>query len=348
MPSVTSKIFLTVQTVAWLSLALLTWMSWFWFSTDAPGWDRLLTYSGLGFVTSTGLALLFKQTEGWTVRRQMGLAVVATLAASLVWRSAYNLIEFYVFEANNPNYEYWGLFHYGRTSATQLLVWSGAFWSHYYYTSYSQQKLQAAKANAQAQAAKLKLLQNQVNPHFLFNALSGVDTLLLKGDVAGAREMISKLSDHMRQTLEREPAPAVSLGTEIERVESYLDIEKIRAGERLRDEWDLPETLPELELPNGILLPLVENAVKHGAINSRAGGFVKIRVAEEEASLLVRIENDMRGETSPGFGIGLTNTRERLDTFYAGQASLTEIGDDGIFTVIMRVPKTHGVVSDGD
>lgn len=348
MPSIASKMFLTVQAIAWFSLALLTWLSWLWFSDNTPGWDKLLTYSGLGFVTSTGLALLFKRTEDWSVRWQMGLAIIATLAAALGWRAAYNLIEYYVFEFDNPNYEYWGLFHYGRTSATQLLVWSGAFWSHYYYTSYSKQKLRAAKANAQAQAATLKLLQNQVNPHFLFNALSGVDTLLLKNDVASAREMIGKLSDYMRQTLEREPAPAVSLGTEIERVESYLDIEKIRAGARLHDEWDLPETLPNVELPNGILQPLVENAVKHGAINSRSGGFVKIQVTEEPASLLVRIENDMRHDPTPGFGIGLSNTRERLETFYAGRASLSAAGRGGIFTVMMRVPKSHGVISDGD
>lgn len=348
MPSITSKIFLTIQTVAWFSLALLTWISWWWFADGTPGWGKLLSYSGLGFATSTGLALLFKLAENWTVRSQMSLAIIATLAAALAWRAAYNLIEYFVFEFDNPNYEFWGLFHYGRTSATQLLVWSGAFWSHFYYTSYSHQKLQAAKANAQAQAAKLKLLQNQVNPHFLFNALSGVDTLLLKEDVTAAREMISKLSDHMRQTLEREPAPAVSLGTEIERIESYLDIEKIRAGERLRDEWDLPETLPDVELPNGILLPLVENAVKHGAINSRAGGFVKLTVSEEEASLIVRIENDMRPETSPGFGIGLTNTRERLETFYGGRAKLSADGKDGVFTIVMQTPKTHGVTRDGD
>ena len=348
MPSVTSKIFLGVQFAAWFSLALITWLSWAWFSDSPPPWEKLLTYSALGFAASTILALLFRLTEDWTARWQMVFAFSLTVVAAMSWQAAYNLLELYVFERNNPNFSYWGLFHYGRTSTSQMMVWSGAYWSIFYYSRYSQQKMQAADARAQTQAAKLKLLQNQVNPHFLFNALSGVDTLLLKEDVASAREMISKLSDHMRQTLEREPAPAVSIGTEVERVESYLDIEKIRAGDRLRDEWGLPETLPEVELPNGILLPLVENAVKHGAINSRAGGYVKLSVAETADRLTVRIENDMRDKTSPGFGIGLSNTRERLETFYGGEAQLSAEGQDGTFTVVMSVPKTHGVNSDAD
>lgn len=336
------KFFLGIQFALWTALAVISRLSWLGFESEPPGWDRLTAYSVFGFLYSTGLGALFTRMYDWPVVRQVFSAAVLTIIAALLWRVSYNAFEFHILESGNEAFFFWGYLHWGRTSATQMLVWSGIFWALHYYSSYTQQKLQAAAAKAQAQNAKLLLLQYQVNPHFLFNTLSGVDTLLLKNDVASARKMLSLLSDFMRQTLERDPAPSVLLGTEIERIEAYLDIEKVRAGDRLAVEWELQEPLPDALLPNGILLPLVENALKHGAINSRVGGFLRIAVGADKSHLTVRLENDTKAGREPGFGIGLSNTRERLETIYDGRATFVAGAKDGLYSVTMKVPLEEG------
>lgn len=338
MLKVNVKFFLGIQVIVWTAVAIISRLSWLGFEGTPPGWDRLATYSILGFLFSSALGAYFTRMYNWPIARQMLTAFLLTVLAALLWRVSYNAIEFHIIERGNGDFLFWGYLHWGRTSATQMLVWAGVFWALHYYANYNQQRLQVAAVKAQAQAAKLLLLQYQVNPHFLFNVLSGVDTLLLKEDVPRARLMIEKLSDYLRQTLEQEPTAAVPLDTEIERVENYLDIEKVRAGERLVVEWDLPYPLPETLLPNGILLPLVENAIKHGAINTRAGGYLKISVMVDGDELCILFENDVRKSSKPGFGIGLSNTRDRLETFYGGLAHLSVSARENVFSTCLTVP----------
>lgn len=338
MLKVNVKFFLGIQITVWTAVAIISRLSWLGFEGTPPGWDRLATYSILGFLFSSALGAYFTRMYNWPVARQMLTAFLLTILAALFWRVSYNAVEFHIIERGNGDFLFWGYLHWGRTSATQMLVWAGVFWALHYYASYNQQRLQVAAVKAQAQAAKLLLLQYQVNPHFLFNVLSGVDTLLLKEDVQRARLMIEKLSDYLRQTLEQEPTAAVAIGTELERVENYLDIEKVRAGERLAVEWDLPYPLPDTLLPNGILLPLVENAIKHGAINSRAGGYLKISVMVDGEELCILFENDVRNDRKPGFGIGLSNTRDRLETFYGGLAHLSVVSREHVFSMCLTVP----------
>ncbi len=340
------KFFLGTQAAIWTTLAIVTRASWIAFDAPPPSWAELIIYSAMGFIVSTTLAGLFVRIFDWPIVRQALAALALALLAATIWRVSFNAVIYHLLEPGVHSTELREYFHWGSRSVTQLLVWAGGFWALRYYTGYREQKLQTAAANAQAQAAKLRLLQYQVNPHFLFNTLGNLDTLLLKGDVPSARLMLEKLSDFMRQTLERDPTPAVSLGTEIERLEGYLDIVKIRVGDRLDARWNLADPLPEAKLPNGILLPLVENAVKHGAINSREGGYVLIDIQQADETLVIKIENDMKDASEPGFGIGLTNTRERLDTFYGGRATMLPSGRDGRYSVIMRLPVDHGAQDD--
>lgn len=337
MMSTNTKFFLGIQLVVWTALAVITRASWIG-SETAPAWSRLITYSAMGFFYSSALAGIFIRMYGWPIIRQVLGAFAVTIGMALIWRITYNAVEYHVIDPADHEFYFWGYLHWGRTSVTQMLLWAGIYWALHYHAVYREQKLQTAAAKAQAQNAKLRLLQYQVNPHFLFNALGSLDTLLLKDDLPKARLMLEKLSDFMRQTLEREPAPAVALGVEIERLEGYLDIVKIRVGDRLETRWHLPDPLPETELPNGILLPLVENAVKHGAINSRKGGYVSISVQMGDDTLTIKIANDMKTGSEPGFGIGQTNTRERLNTFYDEKASMTTGDKDGVYTVELRLP----------
>lgn len=329
-------LFLGFQVCLWVGLTVATRLSWFGY--EPPGWDQLFLYTAFGFLFSSLLGAAFTKLFDRRALTQLLLAVLLTAVAAIAWRITTNAIEYHILEAGNAAYIFYGYIHNGRITTAQMLVWTAGFWAFHYYNRYMMQQTRADAAKAQAQAATLKLLQYQINPHFLFNALSGVDTLLLKNDNADARTMLGKLTDYLRQTLEGTPAVAVPLHVELQRVKGYLDIEKIRAGDRLKVRWQVPDAPLSIEVPNGILLPLVENAVRHGAINSRAGGYVLISVQAAKEYFLIVIENDTRGNTEAGFGIGLENTAARVETFYDRAATFDVDQKDGVFRVSLRVP----------
>lgn len=333
-------LFLGVQTFLWSALTVLIRLSWFGY--EPPRWSDLLLYTGLGLFYSSLLGAVFTRLFDNKAVHQLLLSLLFTAIAAMLWRVTDNAIglHFVEEEASRP-FTLLDYVHNGRTTTAQMMVWAAGYWAVFYYIGFTNQQARAKAAAAQAQAAKLRLLHYQVNPHFLFNALGGVDTLLLKNSVGDARKMLGMLTDYLRQTLEREPAATTPLELEIERVEGYLDIEKIRAGDRLSVRWHLPDILPEGDVPTGILLPLVENAVKHGAINSRAGGYLDIRVSVDSRHLIIQLENDVRQTSEPGFGIGLTNTRDRLETLYGDAASLLVESQSGTFRIIVKVPRNH-------
>jgi sensor histidine kinase YesM len=148
---------------------------------------------------------------------------------------------------------------------------------------------------------------------------------LIKADTRGAAEMLDHLADFLQGALERSRAPSSTLSQELALVESYLSIMKIRMGERLRFETDVPADLRGLPLPPLLLQTLVENAVKHGIEPSASAGVVSITARREDDRVVVTVADDgvgiEAGAEAPG-GLGLRNTRERLETFFAGNATL--------------------------
>lgn len=180
----------------------------------------------------------------------------------------------------------------------------------------------AAKAVAEAGEARLAALQSQLNPHFLFNALNTVASLVRTNPQA-AEHTVENLSDVLRRTLERTADLFRTLGDEIEYLRAYLAIEKERFGERLNIEWSIAAGLEGVVIPTMTLQPLVENAVKHGIAPRRSGGRVRIAATREVGRLRLAVEDD--GEGFPARyeeGMGLSNLRKRLETMYGAEASL--------------------------
>ena len=189
---------------------------------------------------------------------------------------------------------------------------------------------------------ELMALRSQINPHFLFNSLNSISSLTLE-DPTLAREMIIKLSDFMRYALSPKEQRYVPLSTELENMRLYTEIERVRFGNRLvcREECE-PKTL-NLLVPNMILQPLYENAVKHGVYESTEKVEVAFFSYLKDETVTIRIENDFDPEMiSPkGTGTGLENVRERLRLAYGGEASLQTISKDGRFTVTMIIPTLY-------
>jgi signal transduction histidine kinase len=198
----------------------------------------------------------------------------------------------------------------------------------------------AAELERQRIEAQLKLLQAQIEPHFLFNTLANLDALIAT-DPPRARLMLGHLNDYLRATLAAARKERNSLDEEFALLTNYLEVLAIRMGARLRYELALPEALASLQVPPMLLQPLVENAVKHGLEPKVEGGSVKVSAREERGRLVLEVADTGLGEHgSGGNGVGLANLRERLAAAFGGLAQVRAGANPaGGYTVTLSLPR---------
>jgi len=202
-----------------------------------------------------------------------------------------------------------------------------------------EEELQAGRLAGQLAEARLALLQRQLHPHFLFNALQAISTLLHR-DPATADALLVRLSTLLRAMLEQASGQTLSLRTELDLTRKYLEIEQVRFADRLSIDWQVDETLLELQVPSLVVLPLVENAIRHGLSPKVGPGRLRISATREEGWMLLAVLDDGLGSNLPlRPGVGIANTRERLQALYGGQASLDiETRTEGGFSARIRIP----------
>jgi two-component system LytT family sensor kinase len=221
-------------------------------------------------------------------------------------------------------------------------------WSSLYFGINAMLDLETERANVAralklADSARLRLLQSNLNPHFLFNALNGIATLIRERDVTAASAMVDELSQFLRSTLQRLNSPEIQVAEELQLIEQYLRIQHFRFGDRLRTIVVADPDALEALIPTLILQPLVENAVRHGVLPREEGGSLWVSIRKELQTLVVSVEDDGPGlnhSLVSSVGVGLTNSRDRLSALYGGTAQLTvgsRTGDRG-FAVVIRMP----------
>ena len=179
-------------------------------------------------------------------------------------------------------------------------------------------------------ASELHALKMQLHPHFLFNTLHGIATLVDE-DAGMAKAMIIKLSSLLRTTLDRDSSDLARLEAELKFAKEYLDLEKMRLGARLQVEWWIAPETNSLLVPQMILQPLVENAIRHGIAASREQGWVKIVTSVVNGTLHIQVRNSNHAsvKTFNGTGVGLRNVEARLRYLYGDDASLRLTADEG-------------------
>jgi len=192
-----------------------------------------------------------------------------------------------------------------------------------YHRKSRAREVQTAQIEARLTEARLQLLEAQLHPHFLFNALNTIAEIVHE-DAETADRMIAALGDLLRATLEGD-GTTVSLAEELALAEKYLAIQRARFGDRLRVEIDVPSGSLAARVPRLLLQPLLENAIHHGVNRASAGGHIHLAASTDADTLRIEIHDDGPGfdqEAAQGSGIGLANTRARLDAMYAGRAAL--------------------------
>ncbi|MET1112146.1 MAG: histidine kinase [Allosphingosinicella sp.] len=201
--------------------------------------------------------------------------------------------------------------------------------------------LQLAEARTLAQTAQLTALRLQLNPHFLFNTLNAISSLIVTGRNRDGEAMLAKLCAFLRTALVGDGRSEVTLGEELETLQTYLEIEAIRFGDRLTVEFAAPEALLELPVPNFILQPLVENAVKHGVAPTSRPVIVRVGARRDGGDLILSVSDNggaVAGSRPSGTGVGLDNTRRRLEVIYGPSARIETLAHDDGFTVLLRLP----------
>lgn len=204
-------------------------------------------------------------------------------------------------------------------------------------------RIAATEANHAATVARLAALRYQLNPHFLFNTLNSISSLVITNRNDQAEEMLSRLADFLRVTLESETC-GQTLEHELETVAAYLAIEQTRIGDKLAIDITCPPDLRDCELPNFILQPLVENAVKHGVVDQGQVVTIRIEAARDGEDIAIIVEDDGRAGSASrgGTGIGLRNVSERLTALYGNRGQLEAVRRDVGFLSIVRLPyKRH-------
>jgi signal transduction histidine kinase len=209
-----------------------------------------------------------------------------------------------------------------------------------YYVKYRDRELRGAQLAAELSHAQLQALKMQLKPHFLFNTLNSISSLMYI-DVEAADAMLARLSDFLRLTLDRDLDQEVTLNEELEFVRRYLEIEKVRFEDRLTVSVDVAKDAGEARVPTLALQPLIENAIHHGIASRPAGGLIAIRARRDDATLRISVSDDGvgAGDDHPRERIGLANTRARLERLYGAAQSFTFAASPvGGFVVEMVIP----------
>ncbi|MFM6830886.1 MAG: sensor histidine kinase [Novosphingobium sp.] len=350
-----NQAFWRLQAIGWGGAMLLRAMS-----SIAGGQDwSFLVFVAIEAVTGFSISLILSVIYRQLINRRplvtWGVtALVLPLAVML-----YAFIDAWVFSLGqtdgNTNFARLliGVFY---LNATLLGAWSALYYMINFYVQIEEQNDQMIQLENQATSAQLAMLRYQLNPHFLFNTLNSISTLVLLKQTEPANAMLTRLSSFLRYTLANEPAGRVTVAQEVETLKLYLDIERMRFEERLRTRFEIEDAAKPGLLPSLLLQPLVENAIKYAVSPQEAGAEITVTAQLVGPALRITvsdtgpglqsggIDNRLAGVTFDGgeqvsTGVGLTNTRDRLAQAY-GPTHRFEIVDppEGGFSVLIEIP----------
>lgn len=230
-----------------------------------------------------------------------------------------------------------------RFSISFLLLGCVTMISILWYHQLEQKEFEDRKSDAEklAKEAELFKLRQQLQPHFLFNSLNSINALI-GSRPEEARKMVQQLSDFLRGTIKKEETQWVSLREELQYLQLYLDIEKVRFGNRLTTEINIDESSFQLKLPALLLQPIVENAIKFGLYDTTGETLIQLNAHKVENDLIIQVTNPFDPETSSpkqGIGFGLKSIQRRLYLLFARTDLLTTDAKENIFTTIVKIPQ---------
>ncbi|HOO98904.1 MAG TPA: histidine kinase [Bacteroidales bacterium] len=345
-PILTNRVRLTIWWLVWLFIALGQALSFYYaygsfINVSIP--DILLSmliYSGLALSLWYPFSYFNREeTRIWS--RIVNLIITGGVTVT-AWVLLTRLILNQVLQGQTNLNDYWDATFPYRVG-TGIFIYLITILSYFLFTSLTnlaEKKSREARLESIVRETELKMLRSQINPHFLFNSLNSVSSLTIT-DPEKAREMVIKLSDFMRYALSRKDEQPVSLKSEFDNLRLYLDIEKVRFGDRLVTIEEINPECLNVHVPVMLLQPLYENAIKHGVYESTGQVRVCTKASIVQGSLKIEICNDFDKEgrkAAGGTGTGLANVKRRLELTYGNNSSMITGIENGIYTVTMYIP----------
>lgn len=276
----------------------------------------------LGFLCSMAMRKCYQQVWDKSALSRSLYTFLAISVATVFWAfwkfyESYQLYNHEKVENFFGEYIYWCSY-----SFFILLSWTGLYYGIRFYQEMQAEREKNLRITSSAHQSQLKMLRYQLNPHFLFNTLNAISTLILESQSKVANDMVSALSRFLRYSLDNDPMAKVNLVKEVEAMELYLSIEKIRFEERLQLEFNLEDDAKQALIPSMLLQPLIENSIKYAVAKSETGGTIKLEARVFAGNLLLELCDDgdgielIEGKMPRSNGVGLNNTRERLQELY--------------------------------
>jgi signal transduction histidine kinase len=342
---------------AFWNLQILGWSAWLGlravsgFAYGQP--FSFLVPQIISAITGFSLSLLLSVCYRALISRRPLLMWGGSFALAAVATALWAFIDAWVAQIQNPTSEagFTGLLLGAMyIDATSLGAWSALYYAINYFLQLEEQNDRVLRLEAQAASAQLAMLRYQLNPHFLFNTLNSISTLVLLKQSEPANAMLSRLSAFLRYTLANEPTAQVTLAQEIETLKLYLEIEKMRFEDRLRPHFEIDPAVARARLPSLLLQPLIENAIKYAVTPQEegaditlsaqlAGQNVRITVSDTGTGLSGEATAPTTGLATESTGVGLANIRDRLTQAFGDQQRFdAHSGADGGFTVVIEFP----------
>jgi sensor histidine kinase YesM len=342
-----NRAFWILQSIGWGGYFFLRTLSGF---ANNLGW-MLLVHTLLLTATGYSLTLLMGSLFRRLIKMKPIWTLVLSFAAVILASVTFSIIETWsVATFLKPEFRPEGLAYLGALplNFALLAAWTSLYYGINYFLLLEDQIRLRERLESQASSAQLAMLRYQLNPHFLFNTLNSISTLVLLKQTERANAMLARLSSFLRYTLANEPTAKVTLAQEVETLKLYLEIEKMRFEDRLRPHFRIePETIGA-RLPSLLLQPLIENAIKYAVTPSENGADIWIAAAREGQAVRIEVADNGNGEgaelaASPSTGVGLANIRDRLSQAYgASHRFQTRQNEKGGFSVILDIPLETG------
>lgn len=347
--------FWTLQIGGWLGYGLMRMSQGLAFGNNLDYASFAVAATLIGFVLSLIMRCFYRRLRTAPLSRILPTVLVTCSVMALIMSpiEVFSYVKLY-----DRAYETDALGYFGTTmlEVFVLLAWSAIYFGVNYYELLQGAKEQALKATAMAHQAQLKMLRYQLNPHFLFNTLNAISTLVLEKDTDNANGMLGRLSSFLRYSLVNQPTQKVSLEQELFALRLYLEIEEVRFQDRLKIDWNIEDEARAVLIPSLLMQPLIENAIKYAIAPSEDGGTIAISAIVDGGWLELRIrdngpgisdENDHAPELSSG--VGIANTRARLAHIYGEDHDfdLANVEPSGL-EVVIRIPTEFGDGEEAD
>ncbi len=338
-----NRAFWVLQSAGWTGYFVLRSLSGFANSMGLMFLVHTLLLTATGYSLTLLMASLYRRLimmrSLWTAALSLVTVIVAAAAFSFIetWSNA----TFVRPEARPVGIEYLGAI---LLDFALLAAWSALYYGINYYLLLEEEIEQREVMAHQASSAQLAMLRYQLNPHFLFNTLNSISTLVLLRQTERANAMLARLSSFLRYTLVNEPTAQVTLAQEVETLKLYLEIEKMRFEDRLRPHFRIDAETIGARLPSLLLQPLVENAIKYAVTPSEDGADIWVTASHEARAVRIEVADSGAGANAvpsahESTGVGLANIRDRLAQAYGAAHGFTSRPNDkGGFSVIIDIP----------